>query len=104
MKKFLYIMPAILICMLYLLLAALAGGFSGFQSIAFIYIIFPVVSGILLRRGKWWGGLFGVAMGSVLIYNSMTTDTGMKAALMIGIVLAVYYAVMSLVCATDNKK
>ena len=38
MKKFLYIMPAVLICMLYALLIALAGGIGGFQPIAFAYI------------------------------------------------------------------
>ena len=37
MKQFLYVMPAVLICMLYALLAALAGGISGFQPIAFVY-------------------------------------------------------------------
>ena len=48
MKKFLYIMPAVLICMLYALLAALAGGIGGFQPIAFVYILLPIAAGVLL--------------------------------------------------------
>ena len=98
MKKFLYIMPAVLICMLYALLAALAGGFGGFQSIAIVNICLPIAAGILLRKNKWWGCLFGAAMGAVLIF------TGMTAARIAGTVLAVYYIVMGIVCAASNKK
>ena len=98
MKKFLYIMPAVLICMLYALLAALAGGFGGFQPIAFVNICLPILAGILLRRNKWWGCLFGAAMGAVLIFSAMTL------ARIAGIVLAAYYIVMGIVCAASNKK
>ena len=104
MKKFLYIMPAVLVCMLYMLLAALAGGISGFQPIAFIYVIFPIVSGILLRKGKWWGGLFGMAMGALLIANSLTAEITMKITLIFGFIFAGYYALMSVLCAVDHKK
>ena len=48
MKKFLYIMPAVLVCMLYALLAALAGGFGGFQPIAFVNIGLPILAGVSL--------------------------------------------------------
>ena len=98
MRKFLYIMPAVLICMLYALLAALTGGFGGFQPIAIVNICLPVVAGILLRKNKWWGCLFGTSMGAVLIF------TGMTAARIAGTVLAVYYIVMGIVCAASNKK
>ena len=104
MRKFLYIMPAVLVCMLYMLLATLAGGISGFQLIAVAYITLPVAAGILLRREKWWGGLFGMAMGALLIYNSMTSDVAMTAALAFGIVFVLYYALMSFLCAASNKK
>ena len=97
MRKFLYIMPAVLICMLYALLAALAGGFGGFQPIAVVNICLPIAAGILLRKNKWWGCLLGVAMGAVLIF------TGMTAARIAGIVLAAYYAIMGIVCAVSQK-
>ena len=98
MKKFLYIMPAVLICMLYGLLAALAGGFGGFQPIAVVNICLPIAAGILLRKNKWWGCLFGVAMGAVLIF------TGMTVARIAGIVLAAYYIIMGIICAASNQK
>ena len=99
MKRFLYIMPAILILMLYALLTALAGGISGFQSIAVVNMGLPVVAGVLLRKGKWWGCLFGIALGALLLFNSAA-----KAAVVIAVVLMVYYAVMGLVCALSQKK
>lgn len=104
MKKFLYIMPAVLVCMLYMLLAALAGGISGFQPIAFAYICFPLAAGILLRKGKWWGGIFGVAMGALLIYSGLAAETKMIAALVAGIVFAGYYTLMMLLCAANNRR
>lgn len=99
MKRFLYIMPAILILILYALLTALAGGISGFQSIAVVNMGLPVVAGVLLRKGKWWGCLFGIALGVLLLFNSAA-----KVAVVIAVVLMVYYAVMGLVCALSQKK
>ena len=104
MKKFLYIMPAVLIVMLYALLAALAGGIGGFQPIAFVYIICPIAAGILLRKEKWWGCLFGIAMGAILIYSGMTAHPQVMIAFISGLILAAYYAAMGLVCAASNKK
>jgi len=104
MKKFLYIMPAVLICMLYALLAALAGGISGFQPVAFAYITLPILAGIFLRRGNWWGCLFGVAMGALLIYNGMTAQPQMMLGFVAGLILAAYYIAMGLVCAAAQKK
>ena len=100
MKKFLYIMPAVLISMMYALLAALAGGISGFQPIAFVYILCPILAGLLLRKGKWWGCLLGIAMGGILLYNGRN----MMTAFVIGLVLVAYYAAMGLVCAASRKK
>ena len=104
MKKFLYIMPAVLICMLYALLTALAGGISGFQPIAFVYIIPPILAGVLLRKDKWWGCLFGMTMGALLIYNGMTAQPQVFAGFVAGLILAAYYAAMGLVCAASQKK
>lgn len=100
MKKYLYIMPAVLILMLYALLAALAGGVSGFQPIAFAYIILPILAGVFLRKDKWWGCFFGIAMGGLLLWSGRN----MMVAFIAGLVLAVYYIVMGLVCAASLKK
>ena len=104
MKKFLYIMPAVLICMLYALLAALAGGVGGFQPIAFVYILCPIAAGIALRKGKWWGCGFGLLMGGILVYNGMTAEPQVFAGFVAGLILAAYYAAMGIVCAAEQKK
>ena len=104
MKKFLYIMPAVLVCMLYALLATLTGGISGFQPIAFAYIILPILAGILLRKNKWWGCLFGMAMGALLTYNGMTAEPQIIIGFVAGLILAAYYAAMGLICAASQKK
>ena len=99
MKKFLYILPAVLICMLYALLAALAGGIGGFQPIAYLYIACPVLAGIFLRRDKWWGCLFGIAMGAVLLYmGSQAAGQVMDIERPLGLAFVVYYAIMGIVC------
>ena len=105
MKKFLYILPAVLICMLYALLTALAGGISGFQPIAFVYIICPIAAGILLRKEKWWGCLFGVAMGLVLLYmGSQHTGQVMDIERPMGLAFLIYYTIMGFICRKANKQ
>ena len=103
MKKFLYIMPAVLICMLYALLATLAGGISGFQPIAFLYILCPILAGIVLRKGKWWGSFFGIAMGALLIYSGMTAQPQMMVGFIAGLILIAYYIVMGFICVASQK-
>lgn len=103
MRKFLYVMPAVLICMLYAILTILAGGIGGFQPIALVYVGFPILAAVFLRRGKWWGCLFGVAMGVILLYNGMTAQPQMFAGFVIGLILAAYYIAMGLVCAASDK-
>lgn len=104
MRKFLYIMPAVLICMLYALLAALAGGIGGFQPIAFAYIGLPVLAGLVLRKEKWWGCFFGIAMGTMLVYTSMRAEPQIMAGFAAGLILAAYYAAMGILCAASLRK
>ena len=104
MKKILYCLPAVFACMVYGLLAALAGGIGGFQLIAWIYLLCPVTAAVLLTRGKWWGSLFGSAMGGVMIVTSMTARPQVIAVFVIGLVSVAYYCLIGLVCAGSNKK
>ena len=99
MKKFLYIMPAVLVCMLYALLATLVGGIGDFGCIAYIYLSLPILAGVLMRKGKWWGCLFGMAMGALLLFNGMTA-----VGIAVGAAAMVYYTVMGLVCRISQKK
>ena len=99
MKRFLYVMPAALVCMVYAILTILAGGISGYQPIVLVYIGLPILSAVFLRKGKWWGCLFGIAMGVVLLYmGSRYTGQVMDIERPSGIVFLIYYAVMGLLC------
>ena len=99
MRKFLYILPAVLICMIYAILTILAGGTSGYQPIVLVYIGCPILAGIFLRKGKWWGCLFGIAMGAVLLYmGSQYTGQVIDIEKPLGTAFLIYYAVMGLLC------
>ena len=68
MKKFLYLLPAILICLIYgFVLLVLEGSFDAVvdavQSVAVFYLLLPVIGSALLLKNKWWGSLFGAGMG-----------------------------------------
>lgn len=104
MKKILYTGPAVIVCMLYGLLAALAGGIRGFQIVAWLYIAIPILSAVLLNRGKWWGCLPGIAMGGYMAFTAWTGASQVVAMFAAGLVLAAYYAAMGLVCAVSRKK
>ena len=45
-----------------------------------------------------------MAMGALLVAVSLTAETTMKVSLIFGFVFAGYYALMSALCAADNKK
>ena len=99
MRKFLYILPAVLICMVYAILTILAGGISGYQPIVLVYIGCPILAGIFLWKGTWWGCLFGIAMGAVLLYmGSQYTGQVIDIEKPLGTAFLIYYAVMGLLC------
>ena len=105
MKKFLYIMPAVLICMLYALLTVLAGGIGGYQPIVLLYVCAPLLAGILLRRNKWWGSIFGIAVGAILVYmGSQSNGQPIGIERPMGIVFILYYLVMGILCLMDTRK
>ncbi len=104
MRKFLYIMPAVLFCMLYALLAVWVGGIGDFGFVAYAYIILPILAGILLRKGKWWGCLLGMTVGGMMAYFGMTAQPQVFAGFVIGLILAAYYVAMGLVCAASQEK
>ena len=65
MKRVLYVMPAIMVAIFYSMLALLAGGFASFQLRAWLMILLPALSGLLLVLGKWWGYVPGMVLGGV---------------------------------------
>ncbi|MEF2837638.1 MAG: hypothetical protein U0N82_07935 [Oscillospiraceae bacterium] len=72
--------------------------------IAYVNIGLPILAGVILRRNKWWGSLFGIAMGSLLMYFSMIIQPQMMAGFVVGLILIVYYAVAGILCAASIRK
>lgn len=111
MKKILYILPAVAICLIYgFILLILEGTFDAViemvHSVVLLYIALPVIGSVLLAKGHWWGSLFGGAMGLLLIYNNLlySGHQHVNMDLPLGIVFAIYYAVMGAVCALPKRK
>lgn len=102
MKRVLYTIPAVMVALFYGMLALLAGGFASFQPRAWLMILMPAASAVLLLAGRWWGSLFGMALGGLLI--SMGMAGGNEIVMLFGGIVFVYYMVMGILCLKDAKK
>ena len=102
MKRVLYTLPAVMVVSLYGMLALLAGGFASFQPRAWMIIVMPVAAAVLLMAGRWWGSVFGMALGGLLI--SMGLAGGNNLFALLGSAVFVYYMVMGILCMKDAKK
>lgn len=74
MGKVIYFMPAIFFTMIFGTLA-MSMGISAFSPVILLWLALFYVSGILLSKTKFWGGIFGAIPGVHWIYLG-TKDTG----------------------------
>lgn len=98
MKRVFYTAPAVVICVIYGMLILLAGKFVSLDLKAWLLILLPVLSAVLLNRGKRWGFLPGLGLGIYLVClgcNTAGTVPGFE--LITGVILGVYYAAMGIV-------
>ena len=102
MKRVLYTMPAVMVVIFYGMLALLAGGFASFQVRAWLMIVMPVASAVLLLAGLWWGCVPGMCLGGLLI--SMGLYGGSNIAMIGGGAVFAYYLVMGILCLADARK
>ena len=102
MKRVLYTMPAVMVILFYGMLAILAGGVSGFQLRAWLMIVMPAAAAVLLLAGRWWGSVFGMMLGGLLI--SMGMVGGSNLAMIGGGAVFAYYLVMGILCFADSRK
>lgn len=93
MKKvgILYFVPAAAALVFYGGLG-IAGGFGAIAPAAWLFAALLAVSGIFLFKDKWWGCVFGIAVGIAYIYMS-TRYTGQVIDIErpVGIMLCIYY-------------
>lgn len=102
MKRVLYTMPAVMVVLFYGMLALLAGGFASFQPRAWLMILMPVASAILLLAGRWWGSIFGMTLGGLLI--SVGRIGNSTVSVLVGTAVFIYYIVMGILCLKDARK
>jgi len=102
MKRVLYTTPAVMVVCFYGMMALLAGGFASFQPRAWLMILMPVASAVLLVAGHWWGSLFGMSLGGLLISVGLTG--GNDIVMLFGSIVFIYYMVMGILCLKDARK
>lgn len=102
MKRVLYTLPAVMVIIFYTMLALLAGGFASFQPRAWLMILMPAASAVLLLAGHWWGSIPGMCLGGLLI--SVGRAGNSTVAMVLGAVAFVYYMVMGILCLQDARK
>lgn len=102
MKRTLYTMPAVMVVLFYGMLAILAGGLGGFQLRAWLTILLPVAAAVLLLAGRWWGSVFGMSLGGLLISVGRVGNSDVS--MLVGAVVFAYYLVMGLLCFKDARK
>ena len=102
MLNAIYFIPCILAGAMF----AFFGLISTFASIdPFAWVIVGVLgfAGYLMKNKKWWGSLFGIAVGFIAIYAG-TQDTGQWVNEMpVGFVLCGYYTICALLCVFSKK-
>lgn len=103
MNKTIFYIPAILFIILYGWLVIIAAG--AISPIVFAWIALFLVGGVLLGRGKFWGGFLGMLPGIYLIYMS-TKDTGqvINIELPLGIIVVIFYVFCSSFVFWKEKK
>lgn len=96
MKKILYYLPVVLGCILYIFLGVVSS-FGSINPFVWIALILLLISGLLMSRNKWWGCIFGILIGILLIYMGSRETGQIIEETLFGIVICIYYIVCALV-------
>lgn len=103
MKEILYFLPALIFSAFYVLVVFVTA--LTISPIIFVWIAAFIVAGILLSKGLFWGGCFGMLPGIHLMYMS-TIDTGQifPIEMPIGIIIVTFYVLCCGFVLYKNKK
>lgn len=105
MKRTLYAMPAVMAVMFYGMLAILVGGFGGFEPIAWLTIILPVLAALLLLGGRWWGCIPGMLLGGLYLGVGLSfVEMGLNFQIIFGALIFAYYLVMGILSVQEKRK
>ena len=93
MKKILYYLPVIIGFIFYITVSFL-GSVNPFVWVALLMLL---VGAVLLNKNKWWGSIFGILIGCLLIYM-WTQETGqIIKETPFGIIMIVYYIICGVI-------
>lgn len=96
MKKILYFLPFVLGFILYIFLG-IVSSFGTINPFVWVALLLLLVAGLLMSQNKWWGCIFGIVIGILLIYMG-TQETGqIIKETPFGIIMCIYYIVCALV-------
>jgi len=103
MKKLLYFFPVVCGYILYTFLGIISSS-SSINPFVWLALIFLLISGILMNKNKWWGCIFGIAIGLLLIYMG-TQETGqIIKETPFGIIMCIYYIVCAIISYRISNK
>lgn len=92
MRKYIGYIPAVVFTVLYCVVGF--GGFGGVMSEAFLWTLCFWISALLLHKGFFWGGVFGLLPAINMIYlGTLQNGQVIDVEIPIGIGLIVFYAV-----------
>lgn len=95
MKKLLYCIPALLFTAAYLLMAVYGFGVISLRQV--IWLALFLLAGILLGRGKFWGGAFGLIPAvEFMCMSARSTGQVIDIEFPLGAALGGYYIVCSI--------
>lgn len=104
LKKIIFYMPSIILLVIYALGAMLIRDFKIISPIILMWLGLFLISGILLGRGVFWGGIFGVLPTIHMIYMG-TLYTGQAInETPIGIIVLIFYIICGVSVFYKNKK
>lgn len=103
MKKLVYYIPAIitLVFVGFVTILAIKGSVGFINPIAWILTAMLFIAAILLAKKQWWGFIFGLPIGIVLIYMGMQETGQIFKEWPIGVAFVVYYIICAILSFED---
>ena len=99
MKKTLYFLPAVLGCVIYIFLG-IVSSFATINPFVWLSLILLFISGLLMNKNKWWGCVFGILIGVLLIYMGSRETGQIIKETPFGFLICIYY----ILCASITYK
>lgn len=103
MKKCIYYIPAVIALLFYTFLA-IASGFGSVNLVVWLFVALLFAAAVLLSKNKWWGALFGVVVGFVLIWMSFQySGQAIDIERPLGIAICLFYVICGIVLFRKRK-